>query len=251
MKEKLKESGKIVLLPTEDIMPSPFQARTTFDEKEIRRLAVSILQNGLLQPVSVHQTADKRYQLIAGEHRLRACKLCGMLEIPAIIYDFEDERTAALSLLENWQREQLNPFEQARALQDILRLWNCTQEQAAARLGISQPTLANKLRLLCLTAEQEKICTKGGLTERHARAVLKLTSEDARTKALHIAVEKEYTVQQLEAHIDRVLSRVKKPRCNMMVRDVRIFVNTINRAIKLMTAGGIPATAIKKKKKTT
>lgn len=115
----------------EKITPSPFQARTVFDEGEIKKLAVSILQNGLLQPISVRPTVDGRYQLIAGERRLRACKLTGMETIPAIIYHFEDEKTAALSLLENLQREQLGPFEQARSLRDLLNLWNCTQEAGA------------------------------------------------------------------------------------------------------------------------
>lgn len=248
-KQRQKETAKVVLLPIDDIAPCPYQTRTVFDDKEIRRLAVSILQNGLLQPISVRQGDDKKYQLVAGERRLRACKLCGMDEIPAIIYQFEDEQTAALSLLENWQREQLNPFEQARALQDILRLWNCTQEQAAARLGISQPTLANKLRLLCLSEEQAEICVRGGLTERHARAVLKLEQEEQRTKALQAAVNKQLTVQQMEAYVDGMASPEKKPHRAVMIKDVRIFVNTINRAIKTMTAGGIAATAEKREEK--
>lgn len=162
-KEKPAEQTKVWLLPIEKITPSPFQARTVFDEGEIKKLAVSILQNGLLQPISVRPTVDGRYQLIAGERRLRACKLTGMETIPAIIYHFEDEKTAALSLLENLQREQLGPFEQARALRDLLNLWNCTQEAGARRLGIAQPTLANKLRLLTLTQEQQDICTEANL----------------------------------------------------------------------------------------
>ena len=136
-KEKPAEQTKVWLLSIEKITPSPFQARTVFDEGEIKKLAVSILQNGLLQPISVRPTVDGRYQLIAGERRLRACKLTGMETIPAIIYHFEDEKTAALSLLENLQREQLGPFEQARALRDLLNLWNCTQEAGARRLGRS------------------------------------------------------------------------------------------------------------------
>ena len=113
-------------------------------------------------------------QLIAGGRRLRACKLAHPQNIPALVYHFEDEKTAALSLLENLQREQLNPFEQARALRELLDLWDCTQEAGARRLGIAQPTLANKLRLLTLTPEQQQICIEANLTERHARAVLRL-----------------------------------------------------------------------------
>ena len=146
MREKLEEHARVVLLDVDSITPSPYQARKTFSEKEIKKLAVSILQNGLLQPISVRPTIDGRWQLIAGERRLRACKLAGIRTIPAIVSYFEDEKTAALSLLENIQREQLNPFEQARALRELLDLWGCTQEAGARRLGIAQPTLANKLR---------------------------------------------------------------------------------------------------------
>lgn len=247
MREKLAEHAKVVLIPVDRITPSPFQARTIFSETEIKKLAVSILQNGLLQPISVRPTVDKRYQLIAGERRLRACKMAGMATIPAIIYHFEDEKTAALSLLENLQREQLNPFEQAKALRDLLSLWNCTQEAGARRLGIAQPTLANKLRLLSLNEEQEQICVAGNLTERHARAVLRLTDEEARTRVLRTAVEKNYNVQQTEDMVERLCNtHTKKPQRRWMVRDVRIFVNTINRAVQVMTSSGIPATATKR-----
>ena len=245
-KEKLKEQARVWLLPIEKVTPSPFQARAVFDELELKKLAVSILQNGLLQPISVRPTVDGRYQLIAGERRLRACKLAGMQSIPAIIYHYEDEKTAALGLLENLQREQLNPFEQARALRDLLNLWNCTQESAAKKLGIAQPTLANKLRLLMLTQEQQEICIAANLTERHARAVLRLSTSEQRTKALRAAAEHTYNVQQTEALVERLLTQKPKQKRTVMVRDVRIFVNTIDRAVKLMTGNGIPATAEKR-----
>ncbi len=248
-KQKLSQQTKVWLLPIEQIVPSPFQARSNFDEVEIKKLAVSILQNGLLQPISVRPLPNDQYQLIAGERRLRACRLAKMETIPAIIYHFEDEKTAALSLLENLQREQLGPFEQARALRDILNLWNCTQEAGARRLGIAQPTLANKLRLLTLTQEQEDICTAAGLTERHARAVLRLPTSDLRTKALKTAAERGYNVQQTEALVARALGSHKKHKRTVMVRDVRIFVNTIDRAVKLMTGSGIRATAEKHEEK--
>ena len=167
-----QKPGKIVLLPVEQIEPSPFQARTAFDETEIAALAVSILQNGLLQPISVRKTGYHKYQLVAGERRLRACRLAKLERIPAIIQDFDDSETAALGLLENLQRAQLDAFDAARGIREVIRLWNCTQAEAARRLGLSQPALANKLRLLTLTTAQQQLCTAAGLTERHARAVL-------------------------------------------------------------------------------
>ena len=168
-----QKPGKIVLLPVEQIEPSPFQARTAFDETEIAALAVSILQNGLLQPISVRKTGYHKYQLVAGERRLRACRLAKLERIPAIIQDFDDSETAALGLLENLQRAQLDAFDAARGIREVIRLWNCTQAEAARRLGLSQPALANKLRLLTLTTAQQQLCTAAGLTERHARAVLR------------------------------------------------------------------------------
>ena len=246
MKEKIKKQTDVVLLPLDTISPSPFQARTVFKEDEIKKLAVSILQNGLLQPISVRGTVDGRYQLIAGERRLRACKMAGMSCIPAIVWTVDDERSAALGLLENIQREQLNPFEQARALREIIKLWDCTQEVGAHRLGLSQSALANKLRILALSAEQERICTEANLTERHARAVLRLEDEEQRTKVLESAAKNGYTVMQTEEMVYRILQNKTKPQRKVMVRDVRIFINTINNAIKTMISGGVPATSTKR-----
>lgn len=182
MFEWKKSAGKIYTLPVESIHPSPFQARTVFDEKELAGLAQSIRENGLLQPISVRKV-EGGYELVAGERRLRACKLARMETIPAILCDCGDQRTAALGLLENIQREDLNPFEQAQGLRDVIALWDCTQAEAAKRLGMAQPTLANKLRLLQLTTDQRQFVLDNGLTERHARAVLRLP-ENRRSEAL-------------------------------------------------------------------
>lgn len=246
MKERLKKQTEVFLLPINEVTPSPFQARTVFIEEEIKKLAVSILQNGLLQPISVRKTIDGRYQLIAGERRLRACKLAGMETIPAIIWEASDEKSATLSLLENIQREQLNPFEQGYALKEIIKLWDCTQEVAARRLGMSQSAFANKLRILNLTGAQQALCLTNNLTERHARAVLVLETEEERSEALELVVKYKYNVQQTEALVSKMISKQPKPKRTWMVKDVRIFVNTINKAIQTMVAGGIKATAEKK-----
>ena len=158
------------MLPVDCIEPSPYQARTAFDEPEIAALAVSILQNGLLQPISVRRVGIRKYQLVAGERRLRACRLAKLDKVPAILADYDDSESAALGLLENLQRSQLDPFDTARGIKEVIRLWGCTQAEAARRLGLSQPALANKLRLLTLTPEQQQLCTANHLSERHARA---------------------------------------------------------------------------------
>ena len=124
------------LLSTAEIVPSPYQARQTFDEAALRELAMSILHNGLLQPISVRKTQDGRYQLIAGERRLRACRMVGVETIPAVVYEFTDDRTAALGLLENMQRRALDPFEQAEGLRELLAMWRCPKDIAAKRLDV-------------------------------------------------------------------------------------------------------------------
>ena len=140
MFERKKTSGKLLSLPIDQIHPSPFQARKSFDEQELTALAQSIRENGLLQPVTVRRAAEG-YELVAGERRLRACQLAKMTTISAILCSYADDRTAALGLLENIQRADLNPFEQAQGLRDVMVLWDCTQAEAAKRLGMAQPPL--------------------------------------------------------------------------------------------------------------
>mgnify|MGYP005784015929 CR=1 FL=1 len=242
-----QKAGKVLLLPVDQIEPSPYQARTTFDETEIAALAVSILQNGLLQPVSVRRTGPHRYQLIAGERRLRACRLAKLARVPAILVDCDDGASAALGLLENLQRAQLDPFDTARGIKEVIRLWGCTQAEAARRLGLSQSALANKLRLLSLSPAQQQICTAHHLTERHARAALRLP-ESRRTAALEKMARDGLSVRDADKLVDAMLSAPREGpspvrRTMPMVRDVRLFVNTLQHAVDLMTQKGTPATA--------
>lgn len=244
-----KVQGKVLLLPVDKIVPSAHQARTHFDEQEIARLALSIAQNGLLQPVSVRPGKEKgEYELVAGERRLRACKLAGLAEIPAILAQRDESQSAALGLLENIQRQGLDPFEQARGIREVITLWGCTQEEAAKRLGIAQPTLNNKLRLLALNEEQQAYCIANGLTERHARAVLRLP-ENRRSEALINIAKRRMNARQTDLYIEQLLNTPAKGRHRVsMVKDVRIFVNTIDHAIRLMTDNGVPATAHREEK---
>lgn len=244
MKENQKQ-GRILMLPVEQIEPSPYQARKTFDETEIAALAVSILQNGLLQPISVRRLGLRKYQLVAGERRLRACRLAKLEKVPAILADYDDSEVAALGLLENIQRSQLDPFDAARGIKEVIRLWGCTQAEAARRLGLSQPALANKLRLLSLTNEQQQLCAANHLTERHARAALRLP-ENRRTAALDKMARDKMSVRQADKLVDSILANPTGPSpCRKtipMVRDVRFFVNTLQHAVDLMTQKGIAAT---------
>ena len=249
MFERKKPSGKLLSLPIDQIHPSPFQARKSFDEQELTALAQSIRENGLLQPVTVRRAAEG-YELVAGERRLRACQLAKMTTIPAILCSYADDRTAALGLLENIQRADLNPFEQAQGLRDVMVLWDCTQAEAAKRLGMAQPTFANKLRLLQLTADQRQFVLDNNLTERHARAVLRLP-ENRRSEALITIAKRRLNARQTDSYIEQLLNSPPKAGHRIsMVRDVRIFVNTIDHAIRLMTDNGVPATAHRGKRRT-
>ena len=244
-KKEQQKQGRVLLLPPDCIEPSPYQARTVFDENEIAALAVSIVQNGLLQPISVRRVGLRKYQLIAGERRLRACRLAKLEKVPAIVADYDDSESAALGLLENLQRSQLDPFDTARGIKEVIRLWGCTQAEAARRLGLSQPALANKLRLLTLTPEQQQLCTANHLTERHARAALRLP-ESRRTPALEKMARDKLSVRQADKLVDQMLAAPNGPspcrRTIPMVRDVRFFVNTLQHAVDLMTQKGIQAT---------
>ncbi len=246
MFESKRSLGKLMFVPTESIVPSPYQARAEFEEHEIEGLAISIQQNGLLQPISVRRApTGAGYELIAGERRLRACKRLKMAKIPAILCDYEAEQSASLSLLENLQRQDLNPFEQARGIKAMISLWGCTQSDAAHRLGMAQPTLANKLRLLQLSDALQAYVIENALNERHARAVLRLP-EQKRAAALAQMHKQQMNARTADAYVEQLLTPPKpKPRCVRMVRDVRIFVNTINHAIAVMTENGVPATSKK------
>ncbi len=245
--ETKKKTGKLLQLPVSKIKPSPHQARKVFNKEEIASLAQSIKMNGLLQPISVRKSVSDCYELIAGERRLRACKLAGIEKIPAILYDFEEAQSASLSLLENIQRKDLNPFEQAEGIKEIIEIWDCTQIEAARRLGMAQPTLANKLRLLNLEDAFREFILEQNLTERHARAVLRLDSS-LRAAALVRMVKENMNASTADAYVEKLLEKLKqtkKPRKKAMVKDVRIFLNTINHAIKIMTEHGVPATSHK------
>lgn len=245
--EKLTQESRVRQIAVERIEASPFQARAFFHPADLEALAQSIAENGILQPLSVRRGPGGRYQLIAGERRLRAARQLGMEKVPCIVCTAGDVQSHLLGLTENLQRQNLTPFEEARAMQQLIALWGCSQAQAAKQLGIAQPTLANKLRLLLLSQEQQQFCVEHGLTERHARAVLRLEEEKARQLVLEKAVRGQLTVAATEALVEKLLAQKQAPaRRGQMkgaVRDVRLFVNTLDRAVNLIKSAGLPATA--------
>lgn len=237
-----QEKRKIVELELDKIAPNPSQPRREFSAKELDELAESIVQNGLLQPLTVRKT-QTGYELIAGERRLRACKKAGMRAAPCIITSCNEQQSAVYAMLENIQRENLKLFEEAEGLRHLIEKWGVTQEEAAKRLGKSQSALANKLRLLRLSeSEREQIC-KAGLTERHARALLRISNEKMRDKVLAHIIKEQLNVQQTDQLIDAMLQKEdgKKAKRTVIVKDVRIFINTIRHAIETMRNVGINA----------
>ncbi len=242
----IKFKSEIMQLPISRIKASPFQARENFDEDELANLAQSIRQNGLLQPVSVVKSGFE-YNLIAGERRLRACKLAGLQKISAILYDIEKDDLAVLAYIENSMRSELTAFEQAAAIRQFMEIFGYTQQQAADRLHMTQGALANKLRLLSLTREQLTLCIDNRLSERHARAMLRLNGEETQTAFLKTVISKKLNVKESERLVEKYLATpvLQKKKSVPVVRDVRLFINTINRAVDIMKNSGIPAEAIK------
>lgn len=243
---KEKVVNKVVMIAVDKIVPNPAQPRRDFNRKDLEELAASIRENGVLQPITVRRT-EQGYELISGERRLRASRLAEQREVPAVIVDSNSRQSAIYAVLENIQRKDLNIFEEARALQSLIHEWGVTQEEAAKKLGKAQSTIANKLRLLTLTDEEQRIILDNGLTERHARALLVCQDNAQRLEALRYAVSKRLNVAQLEDYLQNLSRKEQHPPKKRMfiVKDVRIFLNTINKAIDTMKNAGIPAEAVR------
>lgn len=242
---KQKIINKVILVPEYKIKPNPYQPRKVFDEEKIEQLATSIAQYGLLQPITVLPLEDGNYQLVAGERRLLACRRLRMQEIPAILTTMDDERSSALALIENIQRCDLNYFEEAVAIQKLMQMAGHTQQEVAKKLGKNQSTVANKLRLLQFSDEIRKAILEANLTERHARALLNLNEQgdEILKEAIKVIAEKEMTVSQTEKYIAQFAGKENKPKEKRLfvVKDLRIFLNTIDKALDTMKLSGIDA----------
>lgn len=241
---KDKLVNKVIEVNVELIVPNPHQPRTEFGESEISALAESIAQNGILQPLSVRKKGDK-FELIAGERRLRAAKLCGFSVVPCIVHEISERHSAILALVENIQRQDLSFFDEAVAIEKLITYYGMTQEDAAAKLGKAQSTIANKLRLLRLTPDERELIIRFNLTERHARALLKLGNPADRLNVLEKIVKCNLNVERTERLIDDYIGREKikasyKKRSKVF-QNVKMFVNTINKAVETMQAAGISA----------
>lgn len=241
-KKGLLESSRVLFLPLSEISPNPNQPRRNFSQEGLVELAASIQEHGVLQPLSVRRTAGG-YELIAGERRLRASRLAGLKEVPCILLGVDEEASSLLALVENLQRRDLDFLEEANALSVLIRTYHLSQEEAARRIGKSQSAVANKLRLLKLSPRLLDRLRQNGLTERHARALLRLETEEQQWEVLEYVIDHHLTVAQTEAYIEARLTppppRKKKP--TFILKDVRLFLNTVTKGLSMMKDAGVNA----------
>ncbi|HIT32350.1 MAG TPA: ParB/RepB/Spo0J family partition protein [Candidatus Enterenecus stercoripullorum] len=237
-----KSSKRQVLdLPITSIIPNPNQPRQIFDEEELSELSRSIAQLGILQPLSVRR-AQGGWELIAGERRLRAAQRAGLATVPCLPVEADEDTSALLALVENIQRKDLDVWEEAAALRQLIDRFHLSQEEAARRVGKSQSAVANKLRLLKLPDDVIAGLKQARLTERHARALLRLDSPELQRKAaLHI-IRSGLNVAQAEQYIDRLCRKPRRKAIPLYrTKDVRLFLNTIQRGLAVMQSAGVQA----------
>ncbi len=244
----LLESGRILYLPTEQLRPNPSQPRKIFDSDGLQELAASIQNYGILQPLTVRRR-NGEYELVAGERRLRAAKLAGLTEVPCILLTVDEQQSSMVALVENLQRRDLDYIEEAEGLARLMRQYGLNQEQAAAKVGKSQSAVANKLRLLRHSPAVLAALRENGLSERHARALLRLPTEQERMAALAVIVKQQMNVAKTEEYIEALLTKKKQPEepkkgiRKLIVRDVRLFLNSVNHSLDLIRGAGIRAEA--------
>lgn len=242
--QKVKSTAEIYNIPQTLIVPNPNQPRKRFDYDELENLAQSIRENGILQPITVRKREDKKYELVSGERRLRAARLVGMVKIPSIVINIDDKNSAMFSIIENLQRQSLNFFEEAEAIEKLVGEYAMSREEVAQKLGLAPSTVSNKLRILRLPEEMRFEFARSGLTESHARALLMLEDDNQRARALSIIVDRHLNVAESERMINQMINRNNSSRNPLRgIRDVRLFINTLNHAVDTIRRAGVEADA--------
>lgn len=249
MREKENEHGfsAVIQIPVKDIIPNPNQPRTDFNESALYSLAQSIQNYGIIQPLTVRRletvslNSPPVYELIAGERRLRAASVLCMETVPCVVTDASKQLSAEIALIENLQREDLNFFEQGLAIFKLIDQYSYTQEQIARKLAVSQSYIANKLRILKLTPEEQDTVIREGLTERHARSLIRIQNSADRKAALETIVKRNMNVSAAEKYIEKLLLATKtaKQRNVLILRDIRLFLNSIDKAVDIVSQSGI------------
>ncbi len=241
-KAKEKTTGQIVMLSTSEIIPNKSQPRREFSEEALLSLSRSIKENGILQPICVRKLGAV-YEIISGERRTRAAKIAGLNEIPCIVMEADDSQSAVLALIENIQRKDLSYFEEALGIEKLISYYGLTQEEAARRLGKAQSTIANKLRLLRFTDAERHMMLMGNLSERQARALIRIDNAEQRVKAIERVVSKNLNLPQTEALVAQMLGQTDKPqkRQNIELKaPSRLYMNSLNALLKRIKDDKIP-----------
>ena len=238
-----KNSGdEVQNIPVDEIVPSPYQPRIMFDEERIDELCQTIKTHGVIQPIVV-RIRNNKYEIIAGERRFRAVKKLNYKTIPAIVREINDSQAASIALIENLQREGLTAIEEATAYQQLIELHNLTQESLAQRLGKSQSSIANKIRLLQLSEPVKNALLARKISERHARALLAIKSDDLQVKILNDIIEKDLNVKQTEARVQFYKqseeNTKKKNKRISFSKDIRLALNTIRQSVEMIKDSGI------------
>ena len=237
-------SSRVRYIAINTIRPNPQQPRRRFDEEGLRELADSVAAYGILQPLTVRDRGGV-YELVAGERRLRAARIAGLRQVPCLVAQVGEEDAALLALIENLQRRDLGYMEEAAAIASLIRRYGLSQQQAAEKLGRSQSAVANKLRLLRLEEPVQAALERYDLTERHARALLRLSDGEARLQAAEHMGKQGMNVAQAEAYIDRLTAAQQtqppRRRPTYIIKDVRLFLNSVERGVKLMQGAGVGA----------
>lgn len=242
VQDSISRNEIIRQIPISEIVPNQYQPRTFFDDEKIKELALTIRTHGIIQPIVVREIRPNFYEIIAGERRFRAVTSLGWEKIPAIVKAFNDTETASVALIENLQREELSPYEEAVAYQKLIDLHNLTQEALAQRLGKGQSTVANKLRLLKLPGEIQQSLLDKTITERHARALIPLKLPQLQITLLQEIIDKQLNVKQTEERVVALLTEKKpkaKPKFKAISKDIRIAMNTIRESLQLVTKTGM------------
>jgi ParB family chromosome partitioning protein len=236
--------GNIVYLPVDEISPNPVQPRKHFNKESLEELRDSISEHGIVNPLTVRLRCG-RYELVAGERRLRAAKLAGLTDVPCIVVDVNIEESHLIALVENLQRRDLDYIEEAEGISQLIRLFGMSQEEAARRLGKSQSAVANKLRLLKLPSDILERLRENELSERHGRALLRLPTAESQRSALEYILKHDLTVAATDTFIDTLLAQQQtalktgQRRTLFIMKDVSLFLNTLTRSMDLMKQGGI------------
>lgn len=249
-KEDNQQGESVLELAIGDIQPNPYQPRTYFDPNQLEELADSIREYGVLQPVIVRKV-DGHYELVSGERRFRASTLAGRQTVPALIRQLKDKEVAEMALIENLQREDLNYFEEAEGYAKLIQEFQITQEEVAKKMGKSQPTIANKLRLLNISPQVRREISVDVITERHVRSLLKLKEDSLQLEVLDKIYKNNLNVRQTDELVENILiSQEKnlreqnKKKMFKAIKDMKIFVNTIKGAVKTIQDAGLPAEVV-------